>query len=112
MRLDRNEGKGGKYAVLNMRKLRQARRDDFDAGLTSDQIGLALSILENRGLINYGQMKTEDEFFVLMLKDAYSYSALNAYAQAVSHDDWEYSVDVKELAQRSGLGSPFCKVPD
>ncbi len=105
MKLDRNNGIG-KYAVINMRNIKAA----MESGETG--VRNAIAVLEHHGLINYGPPGNENEFFVIMLKDAHADAALATYATLASADDPEYGADVLELARRSGTNSPFCKMPD
>lgn len=109
MKLDRTGG-AGKYAVINLRKLKEAamRSRGHDSALTN-----AIGTLNDMGLLNYGQPGTPDEHFVIMLKDRHAKAALDAYADsAFAGLDHEYATDVRELADRAGPHSPFCKDPD
>jgi hypothetical protein len=118
MRLDRNEKGRGKYAIINLRKL-EAMRVDPIIGLPSERISVhdvenAIELLERTGLIEYGEPGTENEFFVMMLKDVGAAAALNQY-KAVYYgkgEDPEYAMDISELVQRAGPNSPWCKKPD
>jgi len=65
--------------------------------------------------VESGLPKTENEFFVIKLKDKYAKAALEEYDRAVSLDpggDKEYDEDVLDLADRAGTDSPWCKRPD
>lgn len=87
MKLDRNinpDGQG-KYRLWDERK--QAWVDDCGPG-------------------------QEHEFFVIMLKDRNAQSPLDAYATAISVRDPEFSAEVRELANRAGSQSLFCRDPD
>lgn len=61
--------------------------------------------------IERGLPHTEDEFFVIKLKDRHAQSALLGYLQSIVSDatyDADYAMDIKELAKRLGqaaLGS-------
>jgi hypothetical protein len=110
MRLIRNRTKDsrGKYAVILMQKLPDdpGRRADIDH---------ALRLLEDNGMVEWGEPHSAGEFFVLMLKDRFSQAALRAYACAVldvTDADEAYADDVLDLANRAGPNSPFCKKPD
>jgi len=105
MKLDRdtNPTGKGKYALLNLRKLPGEPR-------TSEQ--LAAAILAHPEAVEWGCVGASDEFFVIKLKDRYAQDGLHAYAVAAASDDPEYAAAVDALAGRSGLGSPFCKLPD
>jgi hypothetical protein len=118
MKLDRNidgaHGRG-KYALLLVRKLPEhlpvsttSSRD-----LRSQRIWNAIGLLEDEGLIEWGEPGSDEEFFVIKLKDRHSNAGLNAYAQdARIHGDREYGSDVQELADRAGPDHPKCKFPD
>lgn len=110
MRLIRNitKDRRGKYAVIRMLRLPD------DPGHRAD-VDYAFRILERHGMLEWGEPKTEGEFFVLMLRDRYAHAALKAYGIAVLDDqscDEEYADDVCELMERAGIESPFCKRPD
>jgi hypothetical protein len=86
MKMDRNinpDGRG-KYAVLNLRTNR----------------------------IEWGCVGDEDEFFLIKLKDRNAKAALLAYADAIAERDPEFAAEVRQIAQRAGPDSPFCKDPD
>jgi len=72
------------------------------------------SLIENLkdGKIEHGLPGTEDEFFVLKLKDVHSKAALLAYAESINSEDPEFAEEVRDLASRSGTDSPWCKSPD
>lgn len=101
MKLDRNENPDGrgKYALVRLR------------GLTSDDAKHLLA-LSNSGCVDFGAPKEKDEFFVIKLRDKYARPALYSYAARAEKDDPEYAAEVAEMAQRSGINSPFCKAPD
>jgi hypothetical protein len=111
MRLDRNinsDGRG-KYALLKLRALDHANGADLKA------VGDAFSVLEKLGILDWGNARTESEFFVLRLKDKYAYRALMAYHYAVTQNDptdIDYAQDVFDMAKRSGPLNPWCKKPD
>jgi hypothetical protein len=111
MKLDRNvEGNNGrgKYALVLMRELVHTG----ELGEIPEEVTSALNTLESHGLLDYGQVNTRAEFFVIRLKDKYAGVALDAYADYASVDDPEYGSEVRALADRSGPNSPFCKLPD
>lgn len=66
--------------------------------------------------VEHGLPGTANEFFVLKLKDIHAKAALLAYAESVAasyaQGSQEYADDVIELANRSGINSPWCKFPD
>lgn len=112
MKLDRNSSTDGtgKYAVVDLREIR--RIGGVKHGHNPD-IAAALHILETNGLIEYGGVGTENEFFVIKLKDCYAQNALNGYATTAHLDgEEEYAAEVREMAFRAGPHSPFCKKPD
>lgn len=120
MRLDRNINgdSGDKYALVNMRKVREMR---MLAGATKggvigeerDELNRALKTLERFGVLDYGEQGTESEFFVIKLRDMYAQVGLNAYGEAAQiGGDPEYAEDIWEMARRAGPDSPFCKDPD
>lgn len=62
--------------------------------------------------VEHGLPGTEDEFFVIKLKDRHASVALIAYAQSIYEADPEFSQDIMNLAYRSGPFHPNCKEPD
>jgi hypothetical protein len=98
----------GKYGVVRMQKLPD------DPGRRAD-VDFALRTLEANGMLEWGDPGTENEFFVIMLKDIYAAAALKAYATEIINDvfgDSEYADDVLHLAKRAGPDSRWCKKPD
>lgn len=112
MKLDRNEnGNGrGKYALLLLRKLA-----DFESGTFRElapNIASAIETLDKAGLIDWGIVGTESEFFVIKLKDHNATESLHAYAaKAYAHGEEEWSAEVREMARRAAA-SPWKKRPD
>lgn len=105
MQLDRNtnpDGKG-KYALINLRKI---------AGDPRTPQEMATAIQAQPDAVQFGFVGAPDEFWLIKLKDKYASAALQAYADAAEADDPEYAAQVREVAQRSGFNSPFCKTPD
>lgn len=114
MKLDRNmpENNGrGKYALLLLRNINKPRDLSHYANYES-RIREALQLLEEVGILDWGEAGTEAEFFLIRLKDEYSRPALLAYADAARKDDVEYADEVVTMAARSGDHSPWCKRPD
>ena len=72
------------------------------------------SLIENEkdGHVEHGLPHTENEFFVIKLKDRHAKVALEAYAKSVETTDKEYALQVYELAERSGTDSAWLKDPD
>lgn len=114
MKLDRNleENEGrGKYAILKLRQLELCREQTTFGGFTP-RIQAAISVLEENGILDWGTVGTDSEFFLIRLKDKYALPALEAYAAAAEEDDFEWATEVRELAKRSGPYSQWCKKPD
>lgn len=109
MRLDRNINGHGKYAIINLREIE--RIGGIAHGHNPD-IAHALRILEINDLIEYGNLGSENEFFVIKLKDKNASHALQGYAAAALRDDLEFANEVMALALRSGANHPNCKKPD
>lgn len=113
MKLDRNiNGNGrGKYGLILNRELARAKDIHSPQGLT--EIEYAISVLEHAGIIQWGEPNTENEFFVLKLKDKYAGGALHTYASyAVRDGEVEYGQEVMALAKRAGEWHPSSKKPD
>ncbi len=113
MQLDRNlpDNEGhGKYALLLLRKLNDCRSGTF--GELPKDIEAALKLLTDEGFIDLGISLTEQEFFVIRLKDRFAQDALDAYAHAAVEVDPEWSEEVRALARRAGPANPWCKYPD
>jgi hypothetical protein len=108
MKMDRNitANGTGKYAIVNMRKLRAL------AGPTRQQAKAMLDGLAAIGVIEWGAVGQEDEFFLVKLKDRHSRDALYAYANSINSSDPEFAAEVLDMAARSGTSSPWCKEPD
>lgn len=114
MKMDRdvNADGTGKYALVNMREI---KRIGGVKGHHNPDIAAALHTLELNGLIDYGQVGTESEFFVMKLKDKFSYRGLLGYMKGVELEpepDYEYAKAILDMAGRAGPYSPFCKLPD
>jgi hypothetical protein len=95
MRLDREMGPYGKYVVFRSR----------DGKAMSSEPG------------------SDDEIFVLKLRDIASQDALRAYAARIDrivelHPNsalehlTEYANSVRDMAERAGPNHPKCKIPD
>ena len=111
MRLIRNTRTDGlcKYAIIRLDKI---DLNMFDVRNPTD---LCDAIRQDPSVIEFGEPNTENEFFVIKLKDINSRAALNTYAtnaKAGPDGDLEYANDVQELANRAGPNHPNCKVPD
>jgi hypothetical protein len=114
MKLDRNinDNKRGKYALLKLRRLDEFTGPDDPFQHVAPKIADAIKTLEGAGILDWGRAGTEGEFFVLRLKDRYAAEALEGYANEAGKDDPEYADEVRELADRAGPKSPWCKTPD
>lgn len=114
MQLDRNlpgnDGRG-KYALLKLRVLQTCKQDGAFAGLTPE-IAKAIKVLEENGILDWGDADTESEFFVVRLKDRYAQDALRAYAQAARSDDPEWAEEVDRLSDKAGEANRWCQFPD
>lgn len=104
MKLDRNKN-GGKYAVIRLRDLMRIHGSESDPAIKVGE-------LASMGLVEFSAPGSKDEFFVVKLRDIYARAALDAYADAAEKDDPEYAAEVRELAQRAGIGHPNSKRPD
>jgi hypothetical protein len=114
MKLDRNTNRDGrgKYAVIDLRRLREACGRPNALEQWTPEVAQALKTLSEAGALEWGPVGGENEFFLMKLKDEYAKPALEAYANAASREDAEYAEAVQELANRAGCFSPFCKKPD
>lgn len=85
----------------------------LDRNINSDGM-CKYSIIEHQknDRIEHGLPNTENEFFVIKLKDKNAFPALKAYADSVKNEDPEFAKEVMELANRSGMYNPNCKNPD
>lgn len=108
MRLTRNKTPDGKckYAIVRLDKLREIQNR-----LTWRRATNALELLEAFGLLEYGQPSSEEECFVIKLKDVNAPAALDAYAQKAAATDQEFADDIHELFERA-LRHPSRKMPD
>lgn len=106
MKMDRNINDGGlgKYAVVNLRKLKPY--------MNVPEVAEALKVLEAAEALEWGRTGEPDEFFLIKLKDINAEHALIAYADQANITDKEFAGEVYELAQRAGANNPFCKHPD
>lgn len=114
MKMDRNinpDG-SGKYALLNLRKLKQIKettRKDFDL---QRRLEAAVAVLKETGVLEMGQVGTENEFFPIKLKDVHSHAALIAYANHAANEQPEFAKEVLDMATRAGVNNQWCKLPD
>ena len=101
MKLDSNANDVGKYALINLRKLKLP----LEKTAAGNAYFVPVEAVE-------WDNTPETEFFVIKLKDKYAEAALRAYASDAAQDDLEYAVDVIQLALRAGHHHPLCKKPD
>jgi hypothetical protein len=107
MKLDRNVKGSNKYGVVRMRRVAELPAND------RARAEGCICVLEQLGVFSRGPTGSDDEFFVIMLKDRHAQSALLGYAtHAATSGDVELSQDVAAVAERSGPGHPNCKDPD
>lgn len=109
MELDRtlnSDGKG-KYALINLRKL---------DGNPQSVAELVEMLLKNPEAVEFGNVGSENEFFVIKLKDIHADAALHAYAKDVldngKPEHQPYAGQIIEMANRAGVVHPHCKNPD
>lgn len=65
--------------------------------------------------VEHGLPGTENEFFVIKLKDIHARAALLGYLGSILQKadfDEEYAHDIFELSKRAGINSKWCKEPD
>lgn len=105
MKMDCNDEEKGsnKYALLNLRKFNKD---------TSPELKQALNLLNEAGIIEWGEVGFSDEFFVMKLRDINSFNGLVGYAAKAEETDNEWANEVRALLPRAGINSPFCKIPD
>lgn len=92
MQLDRNKNKdgGGKYALVNMRKLRPIIDAAFEQeGVPHETVDIynAFHLLLRKGIISLGNETPGDQFFVMKYKDRFTADGLRAYADAA----WDFA---------------------
>jgi hypothetical protein len=78
MKLDRNINSdgSGKYALVNLRKVRALG----DQSPLACQVANAIDLLEDSGLLSFGYESPDQQFFVLKYGDKFTASALRMYA--------------------------------
>lgn len=114
MLLDRNTSGNmgrGKYGLIKIRRLTELRKENNSDHLPQE-VADALRVLADNDVIDYGVGNTNDEFFVIRLRDKFAKVALRAYAIKAENDDMEYAQEVHKLADKSGPDHPACKMPD
>lgn len=112
MKMDRNLNADGtgKYALIKLRNMPTG--DDVLARQANAEVHAALVVLNGHGMLDWGNVHSESEFFVIRLKDRFAKAALIAYANQARAVDPEWAAEVLVMAGRSGTRSPFCKTPD
>lgn len=112
MKLDRNipgnEGRG-KYALILLRKLATY---EPEGAFATNQVMDAIALLDREGLIDWGTIGSESEFFLMRLKDRSAHNGLVGYACDAESYDPEWASEVREMAMRAGPFHPSCKQPD
>ena len=108
MRLKRNTTQSGscKYALLRLDLMEQELGQEVNMDAIKAKLGGLARFLE------FGLPETEEEFFVLKLKDVNAHHTLVEYASRAMLQDVDYAEDIQELAQRAGPFSPWTKIPD
>lgn len=113
MKLDRNINRDtrGKYALLKLRLLdRYETGDPFET--ISKPVADAITLLEEEGILDWGIVGSDSEFFVIRLKDHHAAAALSAYAESAARlGDKEYAGEIDDLAVRAAQ-HPNRKMPD
>ncbi len=116
MKLDRNVTGQNKYWLIKNRHLQALLANPVTSPEMETRMGdlrAAIQTLEQHGLIERGEPETENEFFVIKLRDAFAEGALIHYSHtAMIAGEQEYARDVIDLSYRSGQHSAFCKRPD
>lgn len=108
MKLMRNTAPDGqcKYAAVRMDKIATMNESDRAS------VAGALRALELFGVLENPKPGEPEEFFLMKLKDPRTKAALHAYAAQAMASDPEFAAEVRQLAERAGESSPWCKVPD
>jgi hypothetical protein len=109
MKMDRNINPNGrgKYALLLLRKLALCE----GSTVFNNEIEQAVQTLDEAGLIDWGIVGTEKEFFVTRLKDRNAAPSLRAYATSAATTDPEWALEVEAMADRAEA-SPWQQNPD
>lgn len=105
MKLDRdlNPTGKGKYALINMRKI---------PSNPTTALELAEAIRLNPEAVEFGEVGSPGEFWLVKLKDENADVCLYGYAGKILAKDPEFAAEVSNMAKRSGPNSPYCKAPD
>lgn len=106
MKLDRNINQSGKgkYALVRLRGI--------EAGSEAHKL---LWQLYDLGVLDWGMVGDPDEFFVMKLKDKFSYRGLLGYMKGIELEEtpeFEFAQAILDMAKRAGPNSPYCKIPD
>ncbi len=107
MELVRNNTKDGscKYALIRLDKMRLDNKFNTIEEFVN-------KFPELKDYIEFGEPNSEEEFFVIKLKDINSTRALTAYVFEAEKSDPEFALEVMDLALRSGKRHRKCKQPD
>jgi glutamine synthetase type III len=106
VRLERNVSPDGlcKYIAIKVNKLKGAR--------PKNRMELIKALMDaDDDAVVFGEVGSEDEFFLLMLKDENTPEALAAYGRSIFRSDPAMAYDVQEMMNRS-LDHPSRKKPD
>lgn len=98
MKLDRNtnpDGRG-KYGLLKLRRLAELKTEDER---NYSRATTALDMLQQLGVIHWGDEGPGEQFFVMKWKDKFTPPALQAYMRAVR----EEAIKSKDMAQVASL---------
>lgn len=108
MNLKRNTTKTGvcKYAILRLDLIEQELGSEVDMESIKAKLGGLARFVE------FGLPNTEDEFFVIKLKDINAHHTLVEYASRAMLQDVDYAEDIQELAERAGPYSQWAHLPD
>jgi hypothetical protein len=106
-----------KYGLVRLDKLRAslglppnaAVRDIMVA--VPDQVRAALLTLHQAGLLEHGEKGSEEEHFVLKLKDRLARPALSTYATTAMSYSREYADHLWGMVSRAAF-NPHAKMPD
>jgi len=114
MKMDRdiNDDGGGKYAVINLRRLNSVAAGSGPFQRWSPQVEQALKTLEEAGALEWGRVGERDEFFLVKMRDQFAPGAIRGYAAMADGVDPEWATAVRTMLTRAGINSPFCKAPD
>lgn len=84
MKLDRNVNRdgSGKYALIKLREVAKFKANP-DWAREAEEIKEALSLLDRRGIIHWGNEGIGENFFVMKYKDRFTAQGLGGYSDSV-----------------------------